>query len=161
MDKKEYAARVQALCEKLYRSAYLLLGRESDALDAVDEAVFRGMTTCRKCRHPEYFDTWLTRILLRVCHTQVPRRAPRSGYALTGGVRQSLDALPLRDAVSRLPGELRDPLVLRYFSGYTTAEAAYILKISQGTAALRIRRALAILHLEPTGREVTAYEPER
>lgn len=39
------------------------------------------------------------------------------------------DALPLRDAVARLPQELRAVVVLRYFSGYTLAETAEILSL--------------------------------
>ena len=61
---------------------------------------------------------------------------------------EQYDSLPLKDAVSRLPKELREPLILRYFGGMTTAEAAEILKLPQGTAATRIRRALQLLRLE-------------
>lgn len=57
-------------------------------------------------------------------------------------------SLPLREAVARLPKELKAIVILRYFSGYTLREAAEILDIPQGTAATRQRRALALLRLE-------------
>ena len=58
------------------------------------------------------------------------------------------DALPLRDAVARLPQELRAVVVLRYFSGYTLAETAEILSLPAGTVSTRQRKALALLRLE-------------
>ena len=61
---------------------------------------------------------------------------------------EAFDALPLREAVERLPRELRAVIVLRYFSGYTLAETARALNIPQGTAATRQRRALQLLRLE-------------
>lgn len=42
------------------------------------------------------------------------------------------DRLPLRDAVERLPQELRAVVALRYFAGYTLAETAEILGIPPG-----------------------------
>ena len=56
--------------------------------------------------------------------------------------------LPLREAIGRLPEELRSVVVLRFFSGYTQAETAAALNIPQGTAATRQKRALALLKLE-------------
>jgi len=161
LDENEYAERAQALRGRLYRTAYLTLGGEAAALDAVDEAVFRGLVSLKKLRQPEYFDTWLTRILINECRSELRRRKFRTEEVLSEASQAQFDALPLRDAVSQLPKELRDPVILRYFAGYTTAETAYILKVPQGTAATRIRRALAVLRLELTDGEVAANGQKR
>ena len=58
------------------------------------------------------------------------------------------DALPLKEAIRRLPEELRAVIILRFFAGYTQAETAAALDIPQGTAATRQRRALELLRLE-------------
>ena len=62
--------------------------------------------------------------------------------------------LPLREAIRRLPEELRAVVILRFFAGYTQAETAAALEIPQGTVATRQRRALNLLKLE-LGEEVT------
>ena len=54
----------------------------------------------------------------------------------------------MKEAVRRLPEELRAVVILRFFAGYTQAETARALNIPQGTAATRQRRALALLRLE-------------
>ena len=67
------------------------------------------------------------------------------------------DALPLREAVGRLPEALRQVVILRYFGGYTLWETAQSLGVPQGTVATRQRRALTLLRLE-LGEE-DAHEP--
>ena len=140
MKEAEYAQRAMAEKERLYRTALLYLGGEAAALDTVDEAVYRGLLACGRLRQPEFFSTWLTRILLNACADELRRRRREAA--------PDYDSLPLRDAVARLPQELRSVVVLRYFSGYTLAETAEILSLPPGTVSTRQRKALALLRLE-------------
>ena len=150
MDLAEFTRRTEAVRQRLYRTAYLYLGSEADALEAVDEGVYQALKALGKLREPDFFETWLTRIVLNECHRELRRRsrlAPEE--ALPESVEpDSYDALPLKEAIRRLPEELRAVVVLRYFAGYTQAETAAALDIPQGTAATRQRRALALLRLE-------------
>ena len=57
MDHEEFAARTQAIRQRLYRTAYLYLGSEADALEAVDEAVYQALRALKKLRQPELFET--------------------------------------------------------------------------------------------------------
>ena len=70
--------------------------------------------------------------------------------------QESFDALPLRDAVGRLPRELKDVIILRYFTGLTLAETARTLDLPQGTVVTRQRKALRLLRLELTDGEEAA-----
>ena len=58
------------------------------------------------------------------------------------------DGLPLKEAIRRLPEELRAVVILRFFAGLSQAETAETLNIPQGTVATRQRRALQFLRLE-------------
>lgn len=150
MDREEFAARTETVKQRLYRTAYLYLGSEADALEAVDEAVYQALRALKKLREPELFETWLTRILINECHRELRRRKRLAGEEAipeTAGP-DAYDALPLREAVRRLPEELRLVVILRFFAGYTQAETAAALDIPQGTAATRQRRALKLLRLE-------------
>ena len=150
MDQMEFAARVEALRQRLYRTAYLYLGGEADALEAVDEAVYQALRGLKKLRRPDCFDTWLTRILINACCHELRRRKRLAGQEAlpdTAGP-DAYDHLPLKEAVARLPEDLRAVVILRYFTGYTQAETAEALGIPQGTVATRQRRALSLLRLE-------------
>lgn len=134
--------RVQALKGRLYRTARLYLAGDAAALDAVDEAVYKGLLSCRRLRRTEYFDTWMTRILINVCNDELRRlKRERTMDELPEAAAEVYDRLPLRDAVERLPQELRAVVALRYFAGYTLAETAEILGIPPGTVSTRQRRA--------------------
>ena len=150
MDHEAFADRVQALRGRLYRTAYLYLGSEADALEAVDEAVYQALRVLKRLRQPEFFDTWLTRILLNECHKELRRRKRFSGeetFPDTAGP-DAYDGLPLKDAVRRLPEDLRSVIILRFFAGLSQAETAAALEVPQGTVATRQRRALQLLRLE-------------
>ena len=149
MTELEFIRRAEGVKKRLYRTALLYLRSESCALDAVDEAVYKGLKGCWRLRQPEYFDTWMTRIVIHVCTDEL-RRQKRLA-PLEDAPEQSAedyDALPLREAIDKLPRELKDVVILRYFTGYTLEETAAALGIPRGTAATRQRRALQLLRLE-------------
>lgn len=157
MTQQEYAVRADALKGKLYGMAFLYLGSPSLAVDAVDEAVYLGLRACHKLREETFFDTWLTRILINACNAELRRHKREVSMAeLPETAQESFDALPLRDAVGRLPRELKDVIILRYFTGLTLAETARTLDLPQGTVVTRQRKALRLLRLELTDGEEAA-----
>lgn len=151
MTEQEYIRRAEALKQRLYRTAALYLGGESAAVDAVDEAVYKGFCAYQKLRQPEFFDTWLTRILINVCNTELRRRRRElSMDELPETAQEQFDALPLKEALRRLPRDLREVVVLRYFTGLTLEETAQALDIPRGTVSTRQKKALTLLRLELT-----------
>ncbi len=152
VDREEFAVCVQRVRIKLYRVAWMLLGNETDALEAVDEAVYQALRNIKKLRHPEYFETWLTRILINACHKELRHRRHffRNGEeAMPEPATDDVyEHLPLKEAIQQLPEDLRMVVVLRFFAGYTQAETAESLNIPQGTVATRQRKALQLLRLE-------------
>lgn len=149
MTEQEYCDRAEALKDKLYRTAALYLGSDSAAVDAVDEAIYKGFRAYRKLRQPEYCETWLTRILINVCHTELRRRKRELAVeTLPETAQEQFDALPLKEALRRLPEELRAVITLRYFTGLTLEETARTLGIPRGTVSTRQKKALELLRLD-------------
>ena len=149
MEMNEYARRVEDIQNKLFQTAVLWLGDPSAAEEALDEAVYRGLKGCKRLREPQFFNTWMTRILMNVCNDEQKRRKREQSWeVLPETAVEAFDALPLREAIRRLPKELKALVILRYFSGFSLREASELLEIPQGTAATRERRALRLLRLE-------------
>ncbi len=149
MHNEEFARRVESVRAKLYKTALTYLGSESMALDAVDEAVYKALCGRWKLRDPEFFDTWITRILINECHNELRRQKryyPLEELPETAA--ETFDTLPLKEALERLPKDLKDVIILRFFGGYTVSETAQTLHIPAGTAASRQRKALHLLRLE-------------
>jgi RNA polymerase sigma-70 factor (ECF subfamily) len=146
---QEFVERVEQVKTRLYRTALLYLDSESMALDAVDEAIYKGFCAYGKLRQEAFFETWMTRILLNVCASELRRRRRETAAEeLPETAAEEFDALPLKDAIARLPQELRAVVVLRYFTGLTLEETAQALEVPRGTVSTRQRRALALLKLD-------------
>ena len=149
MQKEEFTYRVEALRGQLYKTAMRYLGSHAQAVDALDEAIYKGLCGYKRLRKPEFFTTWMTRILMNECNNELRRRKRTCPMEeLPETAVEEFDSLPLKEALQKLPKELKDVIVLRYFSGFTLAETAELLKIPQGTAATRQRKALQLLRLE-------------
>lgn len=156
MNNAEFTERLGAVQDRLYRVAYGFLGSQSMALDAVGDAVGAALLAAPRLRHNEYFATWITRIVINQCKMELRRRRREIPLqALPEQAAQDYDALPLKEAIARLPQDLREIVVLRYFAGLTLAQTADSLQIPPGTAATRQRRALALLRLELSEEEPT------
>ena len=154
MTELEYLERAEEARGKLYRAALLTLGSETAAVDAVDEAVYKGYLGYRKLREPKYLETWLVRILLNVCRDELRRRKRELVVEeLPETAREAFDALPLKEAIRRLPAQLRDVIILRYFTGLTLEETAAALELPRGTVSTRQRKALELLKLDLTDEE--------
>ena len=149
MTNEEFAKRVESVRTKLYKTALTYLGSETLAMDAVDEAVYKALCGKWKLRQAEFFDTWITQILINECHNELRRQNrfhPLDELPETAA--KEFDSLPLKEALRRLPKDLKDVIILRFFGGYTVAETARTLHIPAGTVATRQRKALQLLRLE-------------
>ena len=149
MKKEEFTYRVEAIRGQLYKTAMLYLNSHAQAVDALDEAIYKGLCGDKRLRKPEFFTTWMTRILINECNNELRRRKRTCPMEeLPETAVEEFDSLPLKEALQKLPKELKDVIVLRYFAGFTLVETAELLKIPQGTAATRQRKALQLLRLE-------------
>ncbi len=149
MNNEEFTKHIESVRTKLFKTAFLYLGSESLALDVVDEAVYKALCGRWKLRHPEFFDTWITRILINECHNELRRQ--KRFYPLEElpeTATEEFDSLPLKEAIRHLPKDLKDVIILRFFTGYTVSETAQTLHIPIGTVATRQRKALQLLRLE-------------
>ena len=75
MTEGAFITRSEKLKSRLYRTALMYLGSEHAALDAVDEAVYRAFQGYKKLREEDFFETWLTRILINLCKDELKRRS--------------------------------------------------------------------------------------
>ena len=148
MNEQEFVRQAEGLKARLYRTALLYLGSDSAAVDAVDEAVYKGFLARKKLREPQFFATWLTRILINVCNQELRRRKRETAVEeLPETAAEEFDALPLKEAVERLPQDIRAVIVLRYFTGLTLAETARALDVPPVTVSTRQRKGLSLLRL--------------
>jgi len=159
--------------EKVFHYLIRLLQNEADAADAAEEAFVRVYQHREKYDSQQRFSTWLytiatnlarDRLKWRARHPQksIHERSPESD-AEFGDSLPDVSATPdaelvlsergqaVRDAIARLPREIREPLILATYNGLPQAEIAAILKCSVKAVETRIYRARQQLRqaLEP------------
>ena len=128
---------------RLYRVAQAILWRDADCADAVQEAVFRAWMKKGGLRTSEYFETWLTRILINACRDTLRRRKHEASMPDNepGAEDGMCESLALRMALKRVPEKYRLPLVLHHAAGYTVADVARMLGTTRSAVASRMVRA--------------------
>ncbi|AFS69320.1 sigma-70 family RNA polymerase sigma factor [Exiguobacterium antarcticum] len=128
--------------EQLYRTAYVYVKNEQDALDVVQETVYKAFTSIGQVKEPKYFVTWLTKILIRNCYRVLNQQTTVSDLIEQVPMQESSreEHLDLIDALSHLRKEYRDVLVLFYFHDVPMKEIASFIGITLNTVKTYLRR---------------------
>lgn len=141
MERQEFEKRAMAQANRLHRIALSILTREQDCEDATQEALVKAYMNLKSLRQTEYFETWLTRILINECKSMLRRRRSHPSEELT-------EALPapeppdkgLWEALKRVDERYRLPLTLHHVEGYSLDETARLLRLPQSTIKWRIHQ---------------------
>ncbi|MFM1652213.1 sigma-70 family RNA polymerase sigma factor [Brevibacillus sp. B_LB10_24] len=124
---------------------------EQDALDAVQETTFRAYKQLSRLREPQYFQTWLIRILLNYCHDQTKAKkrwklietVPEEHASHSDDMRQ--ERVHLGMALEQLGPKYKQVIILKYFEDMTIAEIARVIGRPEGTVKTRLHQALSQL----------------
>jgi RNA polymerase sigma-70 factor (ECF subfamily) len=148
--KSEFTERILEAEPTLYHISRSILRNDCDCADAVQEALLKAYCSLPKLREPQYFKTWVCRILIRECYkiaNSRKRLVPLEEAANYEAVCENRD-IGLYDAIMRLSSKHRLAVTLHYVEGFSIAEVAKMLKIPQGTVKSRLSKARAELKAE-------------
>ncbi|MBQ5769908.1 MAG: sigma-70 family RNA polymerase sigma factor [Clostridia bacterium] len=141
MDAHEYTSRVRAIETKLYRCAKCILKNDTDAADAVQEALLSAWRNLSSLRNEEYFETWLIRIVINECKRLIKKKNLLREEALS----PTLTAPPEEEKnvytfLMQLDEKYRLPIMLYHIQGYDVQSIARILSLPSGTVKTRLAR---------------------
>lgn len=150
MDKLHFAQELQARKGKYYRIAYSYVKNEHDALDIVGEATYKGLRTLGTLREADYFDTWMTRIVINAAIDFTRSRSrvtlcEEPALEFLAVPEEELtpeDSMDLYKALDALSEKDRICVTLRYFEEQTFVQIAEILQEPETTVKSRLYRAL-------------------
>lgn len=151
-DHERFAELVDRHQRLAYAIAWSRLGDANLAEEAAQESFVRAFRYLGALRQPGKFASWLGRIVRNAANV-ISRRERRQNEARDGWAIE-LDAaddnetesgLPysgdVQAAMADLPDDYREALVLFYFQGESTASAAEIVGINEGSFRTRLSRA--------------------
>lgn len=134
--------------QRLHRISYLILGREADCEDAVQEALLRAWTHLSSLRNESYFETWLIRILINESRRILRKRLahPTEELPLSLAAPEPPDRA-LHDALLALDNKFRIPVILHHLEGCGVKEISVMLAIPESAVKFRLRRGRELLKL--------------
>ena len=174
-DRVRFEEEALELADQVYRVARHLVGSKEEAEDLVQETYARAFRSWRSFQPGTNLRAWLLRILTnlnidrgrRVQRTPDAQPLEEGDYFLYNKLEESagrpleeeqvVERLSQHDvvaALSAVPHDFRDVLVLVDIGDFTYQDAAQILDIPIGTVMSRLHRARRILKQEMAGKAV-------
>lgn len=147
-NEKAFEELVKKESSKLYRTAFLYVGNKEDALDIVQETVYQAFKSINSLRNPQYFSTWLVKILIRNTYRVLEKNknlttvrdeflANVQDEKITE-IHQSMD---LAEALKLLHEKQRTAIILFYYHDLPIHIIARMMDKPDGTVKSYLRRA--------------------
>lgn len=131
----------------LYKTAFLYVKNEDSALDIVQESILKGYESIHKLKHPQYFKTWITKILINYAITMLKKRSsilPVETIEITSKsyVQPMLEEkIDLYEAIDNLSEMHKTVIILKYFNELKINEISSLMNIPEGSVKAYLHRA--------------------
>ncbi len=139
----------------LYYKALQYVSTKEDALDAIQETSYHALLSIHQLRQPEYFSTWLFRILIRECYKLLREQKKMIPYEddvllkkLETKDEKELDTSYVREALSKLNPSYQTSIILFYYHDLSIKDISEIVEKPVGTVKTHLRRARKLLKTE-------------
>ncbi|QDP41129.1 sigma-70 family RNA polymerase sigma factor [Radiobacillus deserti] len=165
-NEKAFEELVKSQSEKLYKTAFLYVRNKEDALDVLQETIYKAYISVNQVEKPEYFNTWLTKILIRTSFDILKKRKK---IVLDDTLLESPDEnrrmsmegkMDLINAISSLNSDYRTVIILFYYQDLPIYDIARTMEKPENTIKTYLRRAKLELRKKLEGgdfREQGAY----
>lgn len=143
--------------DKLYKIAYSYVKDSDDALDIIQETVYKGYISYHKVKNPEFEKTWITRILINTSidylkkkkklvnlDTNIISEIPEEHGSLID------EKISVNQAMESLSEKEKTIIILRYFEDMKLIEVARLLNEPISTIKSTLYRSLKKLKIELT-----------
>ena len=132
--------------QQLYKTAFLYVKNEPDALDIVQDAVIKIINKISTLQFPHYFATWAVRIVIYTALDHLKKNGTYvdevdEGLADPAAVLSKEEQLDIYEGIRRLPQHLQEVTILHYFYGRKVKEISKVLDEPLGTTKYKLHEA--------------------
>ena len=135
----------------LQRVAYGYFRGEEDVADAIQDTILDAFEHIRELKKPEYFRTWLVRILMNNCnrlYNQNKKHCKISELSQETVAASGTGDVEFHEMLRSLPEESRLIFQLYYGEQFTTKEIGQMLRMKESTVKSRLHRGKEKLRVE-------------
>ena len=145
----------------VYTIIYRMVNDADTSQDLTQDTFIKAFTNIKRVKNYDHFRPWLCRIARNVVYDffRKEKRHPTVSLddvaEITGqqGMERTRKKMIIQNALSRLSERDRMLLTLAYYQGFTLAEAAEVLEITEDNAKVALHRARKRLREELKGYE--------
>jgi len=137
--------------ESMYKIAHSYLKRDADIADAMQETILDCFEKIQTLKNPNYFKTWLIRILINNCNDIIRKESKVCLLEHYEGLEIEAvaeDLMEFRELLNSIDEKYRTILILYYVEGYKIREIAGLLDMNESTVNSRLRRSRMMLKKE-------------
>lgn len=153
-DKNAFTELIISIENDLYKIAKMRLECDDDINEAVQETIIQAFKSISKIKHPEYFKTWIIRILINNCNKVYKKIKKHNLLDIceiedkqsTNDIEKENNNLDFLILIKNLNYKERISLTLYYLENLTTKEISKIVREPEST--IRNRNARAIQKLK-------------
>lgn len=145
-DKDSINAIINENKEYLYKTAFLYIKDEEEAVEVCQETVYKAIINIHKLKNPKHFKTWITRILINNVNDR-NRSQSKVIYDIKAleevediSYEKLEEKIDLYNAIDILEEKFKTPIILQYFQDMTIKEIADVLECNENTIKTYIKR---------------------
>ncbi len=142
-DADAFTELMQAQMQSMYKTARAMLRDDEDAADAISETILMCWEKMEQLKRPEFFKTWMIRILINECHDILRQRKRVYPVEEIEEMPESDDAytnVEWQETMRGLDEKYRLVLILYYVNGLSTTQIGSLLHIPVSTVRTRLAR---------------------
>lgn len=128
----------------MYKVARGILNNDEDAADAIQDTILACFEKIHTLRKPEYFKTWMIRILINECnkiHRHYANLNMNEEMPEIPRQDMSLAEFEFKEMLRQVEEPYRVILILYYVEGLRISDIAGILNLNENTVKTRLKRA--------------------
>lgn len=130
----------------LYKTAYMYVKDEIKALDILQETITRGYMNIHKLREPQFFKSWITRILINVATDMLKKESKivdiDENICLEKHNEISIEEkIDLYNAVDLLRDKYKTIVIMKYFNDMKISDISILMGMPENTVKTSLNRA--------------------
>lgn len=134
---------LKAYLPMMYKVAFSYVKSDEDAADVVQESILSCFESLSQLRNPNYFRTWLIRIVINKSKDMFRQRRIVSELGdeiEQGDFDSGYQEAEWKELLMGLDEKYREVILLHYLEGYSASEIGKLLRISRNTVLTRLSR---------------------
>ena len=148
-DRQSFEKLMDIYFYRLCREAYIRCKYEEDVKEIVQETIYKAYRNIRSLKEPQYFKTWLSRILINVADDYLRNKGmvdlelDETSYVKEVVIEDKIEIkIDLYNAIDELEDKYKDAVILRYIDDLKIEDISKILDRPVNTIKTHLRKAL-------------------